>query len=118
MGQLIETKTVEGAKGSVGLATILAPQIVTTADVSTFADGVIAFADNSGFMVMVLNLSKVESVSSPFFGTLIRLSKHLAERGANLRLCCLRKAVALALQACMMDKLLDIYPDQESAINP
>ena len=116
MGQWIDSKVREGAKGEIGLATVLSSQLVAGIDVNAFGEEAIVFADEGQFKVMVLDLAKVEHVSSPFFGVLMRLSKHLSERGAELRLCGLRKAVTLAFQACMMDKLLNTYEDLESAI--
>ncbi len=118
MGCCINCEVREGPKGEVGLATVLLPQLVTVPEVSGFGEEALSFADGGDFKMMVLDLAKVERVSSPFFGIVLRLSKHLAERGAELRLCGLRKAVVLALQACMMDKLLQIYEDAEAAIAP
>ena len=117
MGKWVDTEVRKRPNIEAGLATVLAPHLVTATDVSGFGGEVISFADGGEFKIMVLDLAKVEHVSSPFFGILMRLSKHLAERGAGLRLCRLRKSVTLALQACMMDKLLEIYEDVESAIS-
>jgi len=117
MGQWVDLEIRKSPKGEIGLATVLAPHLVTTLDVNDFGEDVISLADGGGFKIMVLDLAKVEHVSSAFFGVMMRLSKHLAERGAELRLCRLRKPVFIALQACMMDRLLETHEDIESAIN-
>lgn len=116
MGRWLNAEIKKGADREVGVADVRAKHLVTLRDVTDFAEEVISFADRGVFKIMVLDLANVEYVSSPFFGVVMRLSKHLAERGAELRLCRLRKSVMFALQACMMDRLLHIYEDVESAV--
>ena len=106
----------QGPQGDVGAATVSAAQLVAASDVSGVTNEVISFADDGEFKIMALDLSAVGQVSSLFLGTLMRLNKHLAERGAVLRLCGLQGGVSTAIRASLIDKIIDVFEDMDSAI--
>lgn len=66
----------------------------------------------------VLDLNKVEFISSGFLGMLLKLNQKLRSSGVPLRLCNLHPALAEVIRAGKMDKLFDVRVNLEDALNP
>ncbi len=65
---------------------------------------------------VVLNLHGIDYFSSSGIGALIRFSKRLAQKKAQLRLCELQPMVEEIMLLQRLDKVFDIDPDEGSAI--
>ena len=64
-----------------------------------------------------LNFTNVNSFSSTLLGTLIRLSKRILEKGGAFKLCGINPSIYLVFTLTKLDQILDIYEDEEKAIN-
>ena len=65
---------------------------------------------------VVLNLRHLTYVSSWGLGALVRAHHHYAARGGRLAFANLHSAVATVLRISHLDRLLDLYPTIEDAI--
>jgi anti-anti-sigma factor len=66
----------------------------------------------------VLDMAKVEFISSGFLAMMVDLEKKLRTRGIRLRLCALQPAMMRALEATGLNRRLDIRVDLEDALSP
>lgn len=65
---------------------------------------------------MVLNFGRVKYLGSCMLGTLIRLSKRIADSGGELKLCSIHPAIFKMFMLVKLDRIFDIYQDEEAAL--
>jgi anti-sigma B factor antagonist len=65
---------------------------------------------------VLLNLKEVDFVDSSGIGEIVRGHMTMRKQGGHLKLACLTKPVGDLLQATSLNKLFEIYPDEESAL--
>lgn len=65
---------------------------------------------------MVLSFAEVKYLGSNAMGALIRISKRIAERGGELKLCSVGPAVHGMLALVKLDRIFEIYEDEETAL--
>jgi anti-sigma B factor antagonist len=70
----------------------------------------------SGTLRVVLDLKHLVFVSSWGLGALVRVHHHCASRGGRLAFANLHSTVATALKMSRLDRLFDLYPTVERAI--
>ena len=66
---------------------------------------------------LLVNFIQVKYVCSYMLGILIRLSKRIAERGGKLKLCSIPNVLQDMFILTQLDKVLDVYKDEQEAIN-
>ena len=66
---------------------------------------------------LVVNFSRVHYMGSTLLGTLIRLNKRAIENKGHLKLCALNPPVKTLFTLLKLDLILDIYPDEQSALD-
>ena len=70
----------------------------------------------AGANKMLLNLKEVDFVDSSGIGEIVKGHMAMRKRGGHLKLACLRKPVNDIFQATSLNKLFEIYADEESAL--
>lgn len=69
-----------------------------------------------GAKQIVINLEKMEFVTSAGLRVLVRSSKLLQGSGGKLKLCCANDLVGDVLKTAGFDSLLNLYPSEAEAI--
>jgi len=77
-------------------------------------DDVIAAIGNSSRVVV--NLSRLRSVSASFLGMLVRLHRRMAAAQAALRICGVRPESLQVFQVTKLDKVLSIHYNEQNAL--
>ena len=65
---------------------------------------------------LVLDLSRVEIITSASIGSLLLMQKQLARQGRRLVLCCAHLATACIFQVAGLDKLLEFAKNESEAL--
>jgi anti-anti-sigma regulatory factor len=65
----------------------------------------------------VVNLSRLTGVSDEFLDTLVAIQQKLKSAGGSLKICGATPPVAAALHDAELDAVLELYADEESAID-
>ena len=66
--------------------------------------------------LLILDCSRVGTMSSMFFGQMVRVRKALVSRKVQLRICGLSAAACEAFQTCRLDKIIPVYGSLEDAL--
>ncbi len=78
-------------------------------------DDVIAAIGNSSRVVV--NLSRLRSVSASFLGMLVRLHRRMATAQAALRICGVRRESLQVFKVTKLDRILSIHYNEQNALN-
>jgi anti-sigma B factor antagonist len=70
---------------------------------------------DSGLKRIIVDCAHLEYISSVGIAKLLRIHQRLAEKGGDVRLACVRGALAQILSVVHMNKVFAIYPDVEQA---
>ena len=81
------------------------------------AESLFAVAKENGSGQMVVSFAKVRYVGSSMLGTLIRLSKRIAECGGSLKLCDLPPTLREMFVITKLDTVFSIYEDRQAALD-
>jgi anti-sigma B factor antagonist len=73
-------------------------------------------SDRAGGNKLLLSFGNVEHLSSAVLGKVLRLEKRLRKLGGRLALCQLKPATREAFAITGLDKVLNIYPDEQRAL--
>lgn len=65
----------------------------------------------------VLDMSRVEFISSGFLGLLISASTTLTQMGSKIRVCGLAPGIARVIKTTHLDRVLDIRPSVDDAVS-
>jgi len=65
---------------------------------------------------LILDLSRIEIITSPSIGALLLLRRQLSQRGRNLVLCSARLATKCIFRVAGLDTLLDFAADRTDAM--
>lgn len=65
---------------------------------------------------LILDLSRIEIITSPSIGALLLLQRQLSQRGRNLVLCSARLATKCIFRVAGLDTLLDFAADRTEAM--
>jgi anti-sigma B factor antagonist len=68
-----------------------------------------------GTRKIIVDCTHLDYISSYGIGVLIRLHKHLAKYGGDVKLAGIQSLVISVLRTVRMDKLFEIYPDIDQA---
>jgi anti-anti-sigma factor len=71
---------------------------------------------DGGMRKIIVDCARLDNVSSYGLGVLIRLHTKMAKHGGNVKLCQIKGVIAKVLNITKLDKLLEIYPDVDAAM--
>jgi anti-anti-sigma factor len=66
---------------------------------------------------IILTFAGVRFVSSSMLAQVVKLHKKLSKVKGRLRVCCLSPALQEVLRTSQLDKLLEVFPDEASALS-
>lgn len=72
--------------------------------------------ETKGLTKIILSFNGVRFVSSSMLAQVVKLHKRLAKAKGRLRICCLTPELSEVLRVSQLDKLLEIFPDEASAL--
>ena len=104
-----------GKKGTVGVMTLAGP--LSAASVDSFRDQFLRWWDGAhDIRNVVMDLAKVEFMDSSGLGALIALLKRVADRGGDLKLCCIQKKVRLVFEITRAHRVFEILDTVDEAV--
>lgn len=80
-------------------------------------NGLFRLIDDAGHAKILVNLQGVEMMMSMPLYQLVRLNTRLAKAGGRLRVCSVAPRVKEAIHICGFDKILNIDPDEATALS-
>lgn len=102
--------------GNVTIATLSDEKILEDADILALEESLLPLIEQNSELLLVLNFSEVKFLSSAVLGLLIRVSKKLYESKGQLRLCSIDPKIIEIFRITRLDKVFEIYDDQDSAV--
>jgi len=73
---------------------------------------------NNPSPIYVLNMERVEFISSSFLGMLVSINKKFRAQNAPLRVCAVQSELKRAMTLARLDRLLDLRTDIDDALSP
>jgi len=99
------------------IVTLTNDKILEEADIRALQESIISVIESaSGGINLVIDFTNVRFFSSAVLGLLIKVSKRVYERDGQLRLCNISPKIYEIFKITRLNKVFDIYPDVESAI--
>jgi anti-anti-sigma factor len=65
---------------------------------------------------VVVDLSEVQFIDSSGCGALLQFHKHFLARGGGMKVCCVSHSVRALFELVRMQRVLDVYPTREQAM--
>ena len=88
-----------------------------TQAVDEISHALLALAPKGTQVKLVVDFGRVGFMGSSLLGVLIRLRVRTVEHGGALKICALNTAIAKMLSIVRLDQILDIYEDQQIAMD-
>ena len=102
--------------GDVTVARFVDRKILDETNIQIVGNQLFTLVDDEGRRKIVLDFSNVEYLSSAALGKLITLDKKVKANGGKLRLCSVRPEIYEVFAITRLNKLFDMYDDQEKAL--
>lgn len=106
---------VEYAKNAT-IATLMDERVLEDIDVQALEDSIMPLIEETSGTNLVINFCDVKFLTSAALGLLIRISKKIYESGGQLKLCGINPQILEIFKITRLDRVFDIYEDQEKAI--
>jgi anti-sigma B factor antagonist len=104
-------------KSGIKVIELLDEKILDEISIHELTETLFSTLSDNGATNMVINFANVMQMSSSMLGTLIRLNKRVAEKGGDLKLCCVIPMLYEIFAITKINKLFEIYDDEQTAIN-
>lgn len=88
-----------------------------TRAVEEISEALLGLAPKEARARLLVDFSRVRFMGSSLLGTLIRLRKRTLENQGSLKLCSLTPAIRKMFAAVKLDLILDIYRDEQGALD-
>ena len=102
--------------GDVTVAKFVDKKILDEANIQAIGANLFALIDEDGRKKIVLDFSLVEYLSSAALGKLITMDKKAKAAKSKLRLCCIKPEIYEVFEITRLNKIFDIKPTQEDAL--
>jgi anti-sigma B factor antagonist len=106
---------VEYAKNAT-IATLTDERILEEFDVQSLENSIMPLIESTSGINLVMDFGNVKFLTSAVLGLLIRVSKKIYESGGQLKLCGINPQIFKIFKITRLDRVFDIYEDQEKAI--
>jgi len=113
--QRFESRHIRASQTGTVLCVLVLSEHVSDREASIIFDETDALLDNKTAH-LVVDLTHVEVLTSAGIGTLVRLHKHLGERGGNFAVCSLNEELRDLFRLTRMDRLFTMADDLDAAI--
>jgi anti-sigma B factor antagonist len=102
--------------GDVTVAKFIDKKILDETNIQIIGNQLFGLIDEDGRTKIVLDFSNVEYLSSAALGKLITMDKKMKGAKGKLRLCSIRPDIYEVFAITKLNKLFDIYDNQEKAL--
>lgn len=102
--------------GDVTVARFVDRKILDESNIQVIGNQLFGLIDEDGRGKIILDFTEVEYLSSAALGKLITLDKKVKAAGAKLRLCSIRPEIYEVFAITKLNKLFQIYDNQEKAL--
>ena len=104
--------------GETTLVTLIEPRITDQVYINELGDELVEVLDRATPPDLLIDLKRVEFLSSSVLGKLIRLLKRARQCDGRLRLCSIRPSIFEVFEITQLDKVFEIYSDADEALGP
>ncbi len=111
-----KSRIVAEVTGKQAIIYFLASNVRELGDVQKIIDEIEEVAYNYDIHLIVINFSKLKSLTSAFLSKLVTLNKSLRTADIKLRLCSMSSEVARAYKICKLQKLIPLYSNEAKAL--
>ena len=111
--QLLMTQNV----GPVMVVTIMEPRITEPADIREVGEGLMELLERQEKPQIVLDFSKVTYLPSAMIGKLTAMHKTAKKYKGSLKMCSIAPGVHQIFKITKLDKVFEIFPDMNTAMN-
>lgn len=102
--------------GDVTVAHFTDKKILDEANIQEIGEELFELVDSNPQRKLVLNFSNVEYLSSAALGKLITLNKKVRQSKGQLKLCAIRPQIFEVFIITKLNKLFDIYEEEQAAV--
>ncbi len=102
--------------GQVVSATLTDEKILEDDQIQALEGSFMPLIEQNNKIQLVIDFSNVKFLTSSVLGLLIRISKKVYEQEGKLRLCAIDPKILDVFRITRLDKIFEIYPDQEEAL--
>jgi anti-sigma B factor antagonist len=102
--------------GDITIAKFVDKKILDETNIQIIGNQLFGLVDEDGRKKIVLDFSSVEYLSSAALGKLIQMDKKVKAAKGKLKLCAIRPEILEVFQITRLDKMFDIRPSQDSAL--
>jgi anti-sigma B factor antagonist len=92
-------------------------KIVTEDQIQEVTDQLFEIADAAAKKKLLLNFGNVQYCSSALLGKLVGFKRRAEAVRAKLKLCCIHSDLMAPFKLTGLDKLFEIYPEEQTAID-
>ncbi|QDU60051.1 Putative anti-sigma factor antagonist BtrV [Planctomycetes bacterium Pan216] len=103
--------------GDVAVVTFIDKRILDEQNIQVIGEQLFALVKEEGRKKILLNFDAVEYLSSAALGKLITMNKNVKEVKGQLKLCSIRPEIYEVFEITKLNKVFQIYDDQEQALN-
>ncbi|MGE3314763.1 MAG: STAS domain-containing protein [Planctomycetaceae bacterium] len=102
--------------GDVTIATFIDKKILDETNIQVIGNQLFGLVDQDARQKIILDFTNVEYLSSAALGKLITMDKKVKGARGKLRLCSIRPEIYEVFAITKLNKLFNIYEDQEKAL--
>ncbi len=92
-------------------------KIVTEDQIQEVGEQLYELADDATKKKILLNFGKVQYCSSTVLGKLVGFKRRVDAAKGKLKLCCIHPDLLVPFKLTGLDKVFEIYPEEQAAIN-
>ena len=92
-------------------------KILEEQDIRSLQESIMSVIDQAENIRLVLDFANVEFLSSAVLGLLIRISKHILDRGGHLRLCNINHKIYEVFKITQLTQVFDIHENVSAALD-
>ena len=116
MDTISPNMTIEYVNEEIIVACLTDEKILEEAQIQALESSFLPLIEQNSPVKLVVDFSNVRFLTSSVLGLLIRISKKIYESEGIFRLCCIQPKIFEIFKITRLDKIFDIYPSREKAL--
>ena len=92
-------------------------KIVSEENITEVGDQLYSLVEEEGHKLLLLNFGNVQYLSSAALGKLINLKKKVGAVNGKLKLCCIHSELLEVFRITRLDKVFDIFTEEQSGLD-
>ena len=114
--KIAKSRIIAEVTGKQAIIYFLASNVRELGDVQKIMEEIEEVAYNYDITLVVINFSKLKSLTSAFLSKLVTLNKSLRTADIELRLCSMATEVERAYKICKLQKLIPLFKSEAKAL--